>query len=285
MTDVSSVSANVSPGSADASSVSANMSSVSANMIEVSGLTKAFSGGTLAVGGLDLTFEAGRRHAVIGPNGAGKTTLLNLIAGELRPTAGRIRYNGRDVTRTSRVKRSRLGIARTFQQPTVWSTLSVADNIALAAWPHSKVRGKWRRGRYRTLSEYCERYLETAGITALADRPAGALAHGERRMLDIGMALAAEPRVLLLDEPAAGLTDQGVERLLTAMRALPQEVTVIVVEHDFAFVSAVADTVTVLQDGKLLATGTPTEIAADAAVRTAYLGESGVVPDAVEEVV
>ena len=241
--------------------------------IEVSGLTKAFSS-TVAVGGLDLTFEAGRRHAVIGPNGAGKTTLLNLISGELRPTAGRIRYDGRDVTRTTRAKRSRLGIARTFQQPTVWSTLSVADNIALAAWPHSDVRGKWQRRRYRRLSDACEGYLETAGITALADRPAGALAHGERRMLDIGMALAADPRVLLLDEPAAGLTDHGVERLLTAMRALPEAVTVVVVEHDFAFVAAVADTVTVLQDGKLLATGTPAEIAADAAVREAYLGES-----------
>jgi branched-chain amino acid transport system ATP-binding protein len=251
-----------------------NMNSVP-NMIEVSGLTKAFAGGTLAVGGLDLAFEAGLRHAVIGPNGAGKTTLLNLISGEMPPTAGRIRYNGRDVTRTTRAKRSRLGIARTFQQPTVWSTLSVADNIALAAWPHSEVRGKWRRGRYRRLSEACECYLETAGITALADRPAGALAHGERRMLDIGMALAAGPRVLLLDEPAAGLTDQGVERLLEAMRALPREVTVVVVEHDFAFVSAVADTVTVLQDGTLLATGTPAEIAADPAVRAAYLGEAG----------
>ena len=244
-------------------------------MIEVSGLTKAFAGGTLAVGGLDLGFESGRRHAVIGPNGAGKTTLLNLISGELPPTSGRIRYDGRDVTRTTRAKRSRLGIARTFQQPTVWSTLSVADNIALAAWPHSDLRGKWRRRRYRSLSESCRHYLETAGITALADRPAGALAHGERRMLDIGMALAADPRVLLLDEPAAGLTDQGVERLLTAMRALPEEVTVVVVEHDFAFVSAIADTVTVLQDGRLLATGTPAQIAADAAVRQAYLGESG----------
>jgi branched-chain amino acid transport system ATP-binding protein len=253
----------------------ATTNSGSANMIEVSGLTKAFSS-TVAVGGLDLGFEAGRRHAVIGPNGAGKTTLLNLISGELRPTAGRIRYNGRDVTRTTRAKRSRLGIARTFQQPTVWSTLSVADNIALAAWPHSEVRGKWQRRRYRKLSEACECYLETAGITALADRPAGALAHGERRMLDIGMALAADPRVLLLDEPAAGLTDQGVERLLTAMRALPEEVTVVVVEHDFAFVAAVADTVTVLQDGALLATGTPAEIAADAAVREAYLGESAI---------
>lgn len=248
-------------------------------MIEVSALTKAFSGGTLAVGGLDLGFEAGRRHAVIGPNGAGKTTLLNLIAGELRPTSGRIRYDGRDVTRTTRAKRSRLGIARTFQQPTVWSTLSVADNIALAAWPHSTVRGKWRRGRYRALSQACEQYLEVAGITALAARPAGALAHGERRMLDIGMALAAGPRVLLLDEPAAGLTDQGVERLLAAMRALPEEVTVVVVEHDFAFVSAVADTVTVLQDGMLLATGTPAEIAADASVRAAYLGEPVVLPE------
>ncbi len=251
-------------------------------VIEISGLTRAF-GATVAVSDLDLTFAAGGRHAVIGPNGAGKTTLLNLIAGELRPTSGRIRYDGRDVTRTARAKRSRLGIARTFQQPTVWSSLSVADNIALAAWPHAGTRGTWRRRRYRTLSESCERHLETVGITDLADRPAGALAHGERRMLDIAMALAADPRVLLLDEPAAGLTEQGVARLLAAVRALPAEVTVVVVEHDFAFVSAVADTVTVLHDGKLLATGTPAEIAADASVRTAYLGDLGE-PGVVEEV-
>ncbi|OLE20858.1 MAG: hypothetical protein AUG49_23505 [Catenulispora sp. 13_1_20CM_3_70_7] len=228
-------------------------------VIEISGLTRAF-GATVAVSDLDLTFAAGGRHAVIGPNGAGKTTLLNLIAGELRPTSGRIRYDGRDVTRTARAKRSRLGIARTFQQPTVWSSLSVADNIALAAWPHAGTRGTWRRRRYRTLSESCERHLETVGITDLADRPAGALAHGERRMLE-----------------------QGVARLLAAVRALPAEVTVVVVEHDFAFVSAVADTVTVLHDGKLLATGTPAEIAADASVRTAYLGDLGE-PGVVEEV-
>ncbi|NUP51361.1 MAG: ABC transporter ATP-binding protein [Catenulispora sp.] len=242
------------------------------DMIEVSGLTKAF-GPTVAVADLDLTFAAGARHAVIGPNGAGKTTLLHLISGELRPTSGRIRYDGRDITRGGRAKRSRLGIARTFQQPTVWGSLSVSDNVALAAWPHTAARGAWRRGRYRALAEDSGRHLETVGIAALAGRPAGALSHGERRMLDIAMALAADPRVLLLDEPAAGLTEHGVERLLTALRALPPEVTVVVVEHDFAFVSELADTVTVLHDGRLLATGTPAQITADAAVRTAYLGD------------
>ncbi|GAA2051632.1 ABC transporter ATP-binding protein [Catenulispora yoronensis] len=244
-----------------------------AGAIEVSGLTKAF-GATVAVSDLDLAFAAGGRHAVIGPNGAGKTTLLNLISGELRPSSGRIRYDGRDVTRTTRAKRSRLGIARTFQQPTVWSSLSVADNVALAAWPHAGLSGVWRRRRYRALSARCGSHLETVGIARLAERPAGALSHGERRMLDIAMALAADPRVLLLDEPAAGLTEHGVEQLLAALRALPATVTVVVVEHDFAFVSAIADTVTVLHDGRLLATGTPAEITADAAVRAAYLGES-----------
>jgi branched-chain amino acid transport system ATP-binding protein len=256
-------------------------------LVEVSALTRSF-GTTVAVDGLDLAIASGSRHAVIGPNGAGKTTLLHLISGELPPTAGRIVYDGRDVTRMARPKRSRLGIARTFQQPTVWGSLTVSDNMALAAWRHSERRGLWRRPRYRALAEDCRPLLADVGIADLADRTAGGLAHGERRMLDIAMALAARPKLLLLDEPAAGLTDDGAERLLAALRALPPEVTVVVVEHDFAFVSAIADTVTVLHDGRPLAAGTPTEIAADAEVRRAYLGVTDLsvtTPGATEETV
>ena len=245
----------------------------SSAMVAVRGLMRRF-GATTAVDGLDLAVAPGSRHAVIGPNGAGKTTLLNLVAGDDRPTGGSILIDGVDVTRTSRARRARLGVARTFQQPGVLGTLTALDNVAMAAWRNSDIAGRWRRGPYRRLAEDGRRHLAAVGLADSAHRTAGTLAHGDRRMLDLAMALATRPKLLLLDEPAAGLTDEGVERLLAAVRALPSEVTVVVVEHDFAFVSAVADTVTVLQGGRELATGTPEAIAADAAVRQAYLGSA-----------
>jgi len=239
--------------------------------IALRGLVRRF-GSTVAVAGLDLDVAGGSRHAVIGPNGAGKTTLLNLVAGDDRPSAGRIVLDGADVTHTSRARRARLGIARTFQQPAVLGSLTVLDNIAVAAWRTSDAGAKWRRSGYRRMAEDGRRYLAAVGLEESAQRIADTLAHGERRMLDLAMALATRPKVLLLDEPAAGLTDEGVDRLLAAVRALPPEVTVVVVEHDFAFVSAVADVVTVLHGGRELATGTPAAVAADPAVRDAYLG-------------
>ena len=242
-------------------------------LLVLTGLTRSF-GSTTAVDALDLEIAAGSRHAVIGPNGAGKTTLLDLIAGELAPTAGRQEFDGHDITHVSRSKRSRLGIARTFQQPAVCDSLTALDNVAMAAWRLSGVRMKWRRPSYSRLTGECLPHLEAVGLRSLALREAGTLAHGERRMLDIAMALAARPKLLLLDEPAAGLTEDGITHLIAAIEALPGEVTVVVVEHDFAFVSAVADTVTVLHDGRELATGTPAEIAADAAVHAAYLGSA-----------
>jgi branched-chain amino acid transport system ATP-binding protein len=240
-------------------------------MVAVRGLTRRF-GGMAAVDGLDLDVAPGSRHAVVGPNGAGKTTLLDLVAGEIRPSAGTVLIDGADLTRASRARRARLGVARTFQQPAVFGSLTALDNVAIAAWRAGSGRGRWRRGPYRRLAEECRPHLAAAGLAGSGHRVAGTLAHGERRMLDLAMALAARPRLLLLDEPAAGLTDEGLEDLLTALDALPREVTVIVVEHDFAFVTAVADTVTVLRDGRRLATGSPAAIAADPAVRHAYLG-------------
>jgi branched-chain amino acid transport system ATP-binding protein len=240
-------------------------------MVALRGLTRRF-GGTPAVDRLDLDIARGSRHAVIGPNGAGKTTLLNLVAGDDRPSEGRILIDGADVTRAIRGRRARLGVARTFQQPAVLGSLTALDNVAVAAWRTSGVSGKWRRGPYRKLAEDCVPYLAAVGLAGSELRIAATLAHGERRMLDLAMALATRPKLLLLDEPAAGLTDDGVQRLLASVLALPPEVTIIVVEHDFAFVSAVADTVTVLRDGRELATGTPAAVAADPAVQAAYLG-------------
>jgi branched-chain amino acid transport system ATP-binding protein len=148
----------------------------------------------------------------------------------------------------------------------------VLDNVGVAAWRHSEHRGVWRRAPYRRLTADCMHFLESVGLEAIAHRVADTLGHGERRMLDIAMALACRPKLLLLDEPAAGLTEEGVSRLMKAVLTLPPDVTVIVVEHDFAFVAAVADTVTVLHEGRKLASGTPAEIAADAEVQAAYLG-------------
>ena len=245
-------------------------------MIEVSGLTKAFAGGTLAVGGLDLSFEAGGRHAVIGPNGAGKTTLLNLISGELPPTSGRIRYDGRDVTRTTRAKRSRLGIA---------PHLPAADGVE-----HAVGRGQHRAGRLAALrpARASGADAATAPVRLLPSttwRPPASPPSPTARPARWPTASAAcwtsawpwRPirACCCSTSPRPGLTDQGVERLLRRCARCPEEVTVVVVEHDFAFVSAIADTVTVLQDGRLLATGTPAQIAADAAVRAGVSGGVG----------
>jgi branched-chain amino acid transport system ATP-binding protein len=231
--------------------------------------------GTLtAVDDVSLRLPAGARHAVIGPNGAGKTTLLNLIAGTDRPDHGTIALDGTDITRTPTAKRSRLGVARSFQQPSVIAELSVLDNIVLAGWPHHpRRRGAWRSpSRYRLHTESAGRHLETVGLADLAHRPAATLSHGQRRMLDLAAALAGNPRLLLLDEPAAGLTDGDIGRLLNILGGLPASVAVILVEHHVEVVAQLASTVTVLTAGKVLVTGPTQEVLAHPEVRDAYHG-------------
>ncbi|MFI6583762.1 ATP-binding cassette domain-containing protein [Embleya sp. NPDC050493] len=243
-------------------------------LLTVTGLTRRY-GALAAVDGLDLTVRRGARHALLGPNGAGKSTVLGMIAGAIPVTSGSIVFAGRDITGLAPARRSRIGIARAFQQPAVVPSLSVLDNVTLAAWRHAEVTGTaWRPGRYRALAGEAATHLETVGLTDRADEIAGELSHGSRRLLDIAMALAGHPKLLLLDEPAAGLTDTDIERLAAVLKALPAEVTMVLVEHNFALVREVTDTVTVLASGQLLATGTPDEIAADQAVRDTYLGAS-----------
>lgn len=243
-------------------------------LLTITGLTRRY-GALAAVDGLDLTVRRGARHALLGPNGAGKSTVLGMVAGAIPVTSGSIVFAGRDITRLPPARRSRLGIARAFQQPAVVPSLSVLDNVTLAAWRHSRVTGTaWRPTRYRALAGEAATHLETVGLTDRADEIAGELSHGSRRLLDIAMALAGHPKLLLLDEPAAGLTDTDIERLAAVLKALPAEVTMVLVEHNFALVREVTDTVTVLASGQLLATGTPDEIAADQAVRDTYLGAS-----------
>ncbi|MFI1226801.1 MULTISPECIES: ABC transporter ATP-binding protein [unclassified Streptomyces] len=240
-------------------------------VLDLTRLTRRY--GTLtAVDDVSLRLPPGARHAVIGPNGAGKTTLLNLIAGTDRPDHGTIVLNGADITRKATAGRSRLGIARSFQQPSVIAELSVLDNVVLAGWPHHpKRRGAWRSpSRYRLHTESAGHHLETVGLADLAHRPAAALSHGQRRMLDLAAALAGDPRLLLLDEPAAGLTDGGIGRLLGILGGLPPSVAIILVEHHVEVVAQLASSVTVLTDGKVLVTGPTQEVLAHPEVRDAY---------------
>jgi branched-chain amino acid transport system ATP-binding protein len=206
-------------------------------------------GAVAALDGVTLTLHAGDRHAVVGANGAGKTTLLHLLAGTLRPSAGRIEWHGRDVTRQGPVRRARAGIGRSFQMPTVLPSLSTVDNLILGAWPRAD------GARYGPLHARALQQAQSLGLADRADTPAGLLSHGQRRLLDIGIALAGSPEVLLLDEPAAGLNGSAdLDRLLDLLAALPTAMAVLLVEHHLDVVEAIADTVTVLERGRVVRT-------------------------------
>jgi branched-chain amino acid transport system ATP-binding protein len=242
--------------------------------LAVTGLTRCF--GTLtAVDHLDLHVNAGSRHALIGPNGAGKTTVLDLVTGTVAATAGRIVVNDRDITRMPVHRRARVGLARTWQHPQVCASLNALDNVVLADGRRDgfHARSVWRPTAYRQRVDQARDLLDRVGLHQPARRvPAGQLSHGQRRMLELACALAGQPRLLLLDEPAAGLTDADTARLVTILTGLPDTVTVLLIEHDLDVVAAIADTVTVLDAGRHLATGTPADIHASPAVQTAYLG-------------
>ncbi len=200
-------------------------------ILRAEGLRRLF-GGVAAVDGVDLTVSVGERRAIIGPNGAGKTTLLNLLAGVQRPTSGRLYWRGRDITRRGPVARARAGIGRSFQTPTVFPTLSTLDNLRLCGGTGTS--------------------LEQLGLQAHAATPAGALAHGQRRLLDIAMAVARSPELLLLDEPAAGLHgDASLGRLLDLLAALPACTAIVLVEHHRDVVDAVATTVSEMRQGRI----------------------------------
>ncbi|MCL7382459.1 ABC transporter ATP-binding protein [Streptomyces sp. 35G-GA-8] len=240
-------------------------------VLDLTRLTRRY-GSLTAVDDVSLRLPAGARHAVIGPNGAGKTTLLNLIAGTDRPDHGTIVLGSTDITRTATARRSRLGIARSFQQPSVIGELTVLDNVVLAGWPHHPKRlGAWRSpSRHRPHTESAGRRLEAVGLADLAHRPAATLSHGQRRMLDLAAALAGDPRLLLLDEPAAGLTDADIGRLLGVIGGLPASVAIILVEHHVEVVAQLASTVTVLAAGRVLVTGPTREALGHPGVRDAY---------------
>ena len=244
-------------------------------MLQVENLAKRF-GGIVATDDLALTVAAGELHAVIGPNGAGKTTLIAQLSGQLRADSGHIHFDRKDITTLPMDRRSRLGLARTFQITSLFLDLSVLDNVALAVQAHAGHSFHfWRNARAEPeLREPARAALARVGLAARADMAASLLSHGEHRQLELTMALAGNPRMLLLDEPMAGLGPEESARMVTTLRGLKRELTILLVEHDMDAVFALADRITVLVYGRVIASGSPDAIRANSQVRDAYLGEA-----------
>ncbi len=244
-------------------------------LLQVENLAKRF-GGIVATDDLSLAVANGELHAVIGPNGAGKTTLIAQLSGQLSPDSGRIRFSGNDITSLPMHRRSALGLARSFQITSLFLDLSVLDNVALAVQAHAGHSFHfWRNARSEPeLREPARAALARVGLAGRADLPASLLSHGEHRQLELAMALAGSPRMLLLDEPMAGLGPQESARMVEMLRALKRELTILLVEHDMEAVFALADRITVLVYGRVIASGAPADIRANPQVRDAYLGEA-----------
>jgi branched-chain amino acid transport system ATP-binding protein len=242
-------------------------------IVEVRTLVKDF-GGLRAVDGVSLGVSAGERRVLIGPNGAGKTTLFHCITGTHRPTEGRVSLFGRDVTRLAEHRRTALGVGRTFQISNVFLPLSLFENLALATVGTD--RHKWIMHRpLRAFDALRRRAHETLELVGLAHRAGDAVArlsYGERRQLELALALAARPKVLLLDEPCAGLSPSERQRISAMIASLPREITVLMIEHDMDVALGLADRVTVLHRGRIILEGTPREVQANPEVRDVYFG-------------
>jgi branched-chain amino acid transport system ATP-binding protein len=243
-------------------------------LLSVIGLRKSY--GALVVSD-DVTFDVrrGQLHAVIGPNGAGKTTLINQISGLAAPDAGRIVFDGHDITALHLHQRVRRGLARSFQITSVLPGFSVLENVALAvqARSGSSFRFFGNPSRERRLNEPAMTFLQMVGLGERAAMPAGLLAHGEKRQLELAIALATEPKLLLLDEPLAGTGHDESARLVATLQALKGRTTIMLIEHDMDAVFALADCVTVLVYGRVIASGAPDVVRANPEVRAAYLGD------------
>jgi branched-chain amino acid transport system ATP-binding protein len=243
-------------------------------ILELHDLVKSY-GALRVTAGVDLQVLEGETHAVIGPNGAGKTTLVNQISGAIAPDGGRIVLDGRDVTRLAMPARARLGLARSFQVTQVLPRFTALENVALAvqAGAGSSFRFWQAAAAEEALNAAAREALEAMDLKARADVPAGVLSHGEKRRLELAIALAQRPKLMLLDEPAAGAGAEETRRLVEILRSLKRRTTVVLVEHDMQAVFALADRISVLVEGRIIATGAPEAVRADAAVRAAYLGE------------
>jgi branched-chain amino acid transport system ATP-binding protein len=243
-------------------------------LLEIDGLTKRF-GGVVASDGIALSVAPGELHAIIGPNGAGKTTLIGQLTGEVVPDAGRIRFGGEDITRAPAHRRSLLGLARSFQITSLFLDFTALDNVALAVQAHAGHSFRfWRNARSEAaLREPARKALARVGLAERADAIVANMSHGEHRQLEIAMALATSPRMLLLDEPMAGMGPEESQRLVALLRELKGELTILLVEHDMEAVFALADRITVLVYGRVIASGAPDVVRANEEVRRAYLGE------------
>jgi branched-chain amino acid transport system ATP-binding protein len=243
-------------------------------VLETKGLEKTF-GGIVATDNVSLSVEKGARHALIGPNGAGKTTLINLLTGVLRPTAGTIFLEGRDITGLQPHRRVRLGIARTFQINQLFAHLTPLETIGLAVSERMELGRQWWRltGSKGIVIEESVDILSRFDLADVMNERTATLPYGKQRLLEIGLAIACRPHVLLLDEPAAGVPEAERHGILDAVAALPSDVTVLLIEHDMDIVFSFADRISVLVNGALFVEGAPDEVAADPRVKAVYLGE------------
>jgi len=243
-------------------------------VLTVSGLVKRF-GGVLATDHAELSLMPGECHALIGPNGAGKTTLIHQLSGSLAPDAGEVWLHGNNITRWPMHRRVQAGLVRSYQITSVFERLTVQDNLAMALQAKVGGLGRWwasaraDRARLQQASDWAER----VGLSAVLDREAGALSHGQQRQLEVAMALATQPTVVLLDEPLAGMGPDESQRMLAWLRSLKGQVTMLLVEHDMDAVFALADQVSVLVAGRVLASGSPQAVRSNPAVQAAYLGD------------
>ncbi|WP_374689792.1 ABC transporter ATP-binding protein [Promineifilum sp.] len=247
-----------------------------ATILETQDLRKAF-GGLVAVAGVSMKVKAHTLHTIIGPNGAGKTTFFNLLSGNIRPSGGRVIFKGQDITNVPAHRRVHLGIGRSFQITNVFPNLSVLENVRLAAQAIGIDSFKfWQH--YRHFSQYEERaraILAQVGLAAQADLPARLLPHGGKRKLELGILLASDPELLLLDEPTAGMAREEIPMLMEVIQSIRDagNKTIILVEHKMDLVMNVSDRITVMHQGQLLAEGSPVEIAGNPTVQSAYLGD------------
>ena len=243
-------------------------------LLETKSLTKSF-GALTAVNGVSLAVEAGSLHSIIGPNGAGKTTLFNLLTGTFPPTSGQILFDQKDITGTPASRVAHLGLARSYQRTTVFPAFSLFDNVWVAAFATGK---SWKGLLHKKTSDYAEvagrarQALQDVGLDQKSTQLARELSHGEQRQLELAIALAAAPRVLLLDEPAAGLSPEETRRMVALVRALKGRYTMVLIEHKMDIIMSVSDRISVMHFGSLIAEGTPAEIQKNAEVRRAYLG-------------
>jgi branched-chain amino acid transport system ATP-binding protein len=243
-------------------------------ILEMADLYKNF-GDLTAVNGFSLSVGKGKRHAIIGPNGAGKTTLFNLLSGRFKPTRGQILFHGRDITGMSPYRISRLGIARSFQIINVFPQLTVFENVHTVLMSKSHIRYNFLRNlkKWKKVTEETLPLLEQIGLLDKKDVPAGFLSYGEQRALEVGLTIASDPEVILLDEPTAGMSMDETRQAIKLIDKVTKGKTLVIIEHDMEVIFSLADVITVMHYGEIVATGSPEEIRKNPKVKEAYLGD------------